>query len=125
MSGYKKLEVWKRSHGVVLEIYKVVGKFPDSERFALASQMTRAAVSIPSNIAEGYGNLHAKILIRHLGIARGSANELEYQLLLARDLGYLGNEQHAVLAEEILEIKKMLSGFINSVLAKLEGKPKK
>jgi len=120
MGGYQRLEIWKRSHSLTLEIYRITKGFPDNEKFGLISQMTRAASSIPSNIAEGYGNIHLKIFQKHLGVARGSAYELEYQLLLAKDLGYIEKEEYEKINAEIVELKKMLSGFIRSVISKME-----
>jgi len=119
MGGYRRLEIWKKSHSLTLEIYRITKEFPENEKFGLVSQMTRAASSIPSNIAEGYGNIHLKIFQRHLGIARGSAYELEYQLLLAKDLNYIDKEEYEKINAEIVELKKMLTGFIKSVISKI------
>jgi four helix bundle protein len=83
---YQKLDVWNVSMDLVEAIYRLSSKFPDSERYGLRSQAQRAAVSIPSNIAEGYGRLHRGDYLRHLSIARGSLMELETQLALAARL---------------------------------------
>ncbi len=83
------MNVWKAAHQVTVKIYRVTRKFPDEERYGLTSQMRRAAVSIPANIAEGYGRRKAQDKARFYNISRGSAEELKYHLILAKDLGYL------------------------------------
>jgi four helix bundle protein len=86
---YRDLDVWKKSMELVISIYQLCRQFPDSERFGLTSQLQRAAVSIPSNIAEGYGRLHSGDYARFLTIARGSLMEPETQLQIALHLGYI------------------------------------
>lgn len=90
---HKDLEVWKISMDLVIKIYKITKSFPDSEKFALASQMCRAAISIPSNIAEGCGRGTDKDTLRFLDIALGSSAELETQLLIAQALGYANMQE--------------------------------
>ena len=107
----RKLTVWQRSHQFTLKVYTLTKTFPREESLALTSQMRRAASSIPSNIAEGCGRGGAGELARFVQIASGSASELEYQLLLALDLGYLSPEVHKDAEREITEIKRMLTGF--------------
>jgi four helix bundle protein len=80
---YRQLDVWQRAMDLVEAVYEVAANFPDSEKFGLRSQMQRAAVSIPSNIAEGYGRTHRGDYVRHLSIARGSLMELETQMTLS------------------------------------------
>lgn len=106
------MKVWEKSHVLVLAIYGETAEFPDHERYGLVSQMRRAAVSIPSNIAEGYGRGGDKELARFLHISLGSAKELEYQLLLARDLFYVTPEAYQTLQGQMLEIQNMIAGFI-------------
>ena len=89
MKDYRKLKVWEKSHKLALEVYKATLEFPKTEVYGLVSQMRRAASSIPSNIAEGSGRGGDAELARFLRIAMGSASELKYQLLLARDLKYV------------------------------------
>lgn len=115
MGDYKQLAVWQKSHQFVLGIYKASAAFPKDELYGVSSQLRRAAVSIPSNIAEGSGRGGDGELIRFLHIAAGSAHEAEYQLLLARDLGYFGSEIYTQFEREIVEIKRMLAGLINKL----------
>ena len=91
--SFKDLIVWQRSYKLVLEMYKAARDFPKSEDYGLSQQMRRAAVSIPSNIAEGYGRKHKAEYNQHLSIAYGSLLELETQFLLAKDLGYVIENQ--------------------------------
>ena len=113
MSDFKELEVWHKSIDVVTEIYQLSALFPDAERFGLSSQIRRAAVSIPSNIAEGSARHHAKDFIHFLRIADGSAAEVETQLIIAAKLGFIETVEN--LTAEIVVIRKMLAGLIKSL----------
>ena len=88
---FTQLEVWKLSHGLTLDIYRLVRTFPRAERFELASQMRRAPLSVPANIAEGFGRMSARDKARFYVIGKGSAEELRYYFMVVRDLGYLGD----------------------------------
>ena len=112
MQDYKKLKVWEKSHQLTLAIYKATEPFPKAEVYGLTSQMRRASSSIGFNIVEGCGRDTNAQLLAALFISLGSANELEYQLLLARDLGFLAATDYASLAEAALEVKRMLSALI-------------
>jgi len=112
MRDFRQLMVWQRSHQLVLRIYKMTSTFPADERYGLISQMRRSCTSIPTNIAEGCGRRTDRELAQFSQIAMGSASELEYQLLLARDLGYLPQDQYQPIHNELVEIKKMLNRFI-------------
>ncbi len=92
--GFRKLLVWQRAHELVLSIYKMTEKFPKSEVFALTSQVRRAVVSIPANIAEGQGAGTKPQFARYLDIAKGSLSEVEYYLVLAKDLKYIDPEKY-------------------------------
>jgi four helix bundle protein len=92
--GFRKLLVWQRAHELVLAVYKMTDKFPKSEMFALTSQLRRAAVSIPANIAEGQGAGTKPQFARYLDIAKGSLSEVEYYLVLAKDLQYIKPETY-------------------------------
>ncbi|OCX50955.1 four helix bundle protein [Mucilaginibacter sp. PPCGB 2223] len=107
MHKYKELIVWKKSITLVTEIYLVTGSFPDKERFNLISQINRAAVSIPSNIAEGAGRNSDKEFIQFLSIAHASSYELETQLIVSNNLGYIKKEELNKLLESIEELQKM------------------
>lgn len=94
MQDFRNLQVWSKAHKLTLDIYKLTSRFPKDELFGLRSQMRRCSSSIGSNIAEGCGRLGDAELNRFLLIAMGSASELEYQLLLSRDLGYVHSDLH-------------------------------
>ena len=111
MKDYKKLNIWQRSHQMTLAIYSASRAFPRDEQYGLTSQTRRAAASIPANVAEGCGRDSDAELKRFLDIAHGSASELDYHLLLARELGYLEGHEHDRLASELGEIKRMIGAF--------------
>jgi four helix bundle protein len=111
MQRYRELEVWKRSHALVLRVYHLTKAFPDDERFGLTSQLRRAAVSVPSNIAEGSKRRTDQDFARFLNIAEGSLSETDYLLLCAKDLGYVASRAQVQLADEIDEISRMLYTF--------------
>ncbi|MDA3861348.1 MAG: four helix bundle protein [Melioribacteraceae bacterium] len=111
MHNFKELKVWQKGRSFVKEIYLTVSKFPPEEKFALTSQMKRAAISIPSNIAEGAGRETENDFARFLDIANGSAFELETQIYLAFDLKFITEEKLNNLIDKIEEIEKMIYGF--------------
>ena len=116
MQDYKKIDVWKRSYEFSKEIYGITSGFPDEEKFGLASQVRRAAVSIPINIAEGSGRNSRKDFANFIQIAIGSASEVECELLLSKDLNFIDDENFSGLCKEIIEIRKMLISFRKSLL---------
>ena len=115
MREFKTLEVWKRSIKIVKKVYEIVDTFPKKEDYALGSQLRRAVVSISSNIAEGCGRRTNKDTVQFLYIALGSVNEVESQLFIAREFGYLLDDVLGVLINELREIAKMLMGLIDYV----------
>lgn len=115
MLDYRKLNVWQKAHEFALGIYKISSGFPQNEIYGLVSQMRKAAVSIPSNISEGCGRIGNSELKQFLSISMGSANELEYQLFLACDLGYISRNDHKKLNSNIEEIRKMLASYIKKI----------
>lgn len=115
MSDYRNLKVWEYAHDCVVKTYKITSEYPETERYGLVSQMRRAAASIPSNIAEGYGNGYNNNIVRFLNIAMGSAFELEYQFYLSKDLDYITNDIYLEMDGRIVQIKKMLTGLIKSL----------
>src|SRR3989337_1180931 len=117
MKEYRSLDVWKSGHLLTLEIYRQTKKFPKEELFGLTSQIRRAGSSIPANIAEGCGRDGDAELARFLQIARGSASELEYHLLLGHDLGFLSDPDYGQLSQETTELKQMLTSFIKKLKA--------
>ena len=94
MKDYRQLKVWERSHRLTVTLYRVTARFPAEERYGLTSQIRRAAASIPANIAEGCGRDGDAELARFCRIASGSASELDYHLLLAKELGLLGDNSY-------------------------------
>lgn len=112
MQSFKNIQVWQKSHDITLEIYQLTKEFPNEEKFGLTSQMRRSAASIPTNIAEGSGRGSDADFARFLQYSMGSASELEYQLILAKDLGYLPLEKYIQINPQITEIKRMLTGFL-------------
>lgn len=113
---FRSLDVWNKSYGVSLKIYKVTESFPDSERYGLISQLRRAAISIPCNIAEGCGKDSNKEFARFLYIAYGSAKECETLLMLSKDLGFIkGDTNYDELLDNINHIGRMLNSFASTV----------
>ena len=117
MKDFRKLNVWQKSHELTVEIYNVTKMFPASELYGLTSQIRRACSSIPVNIAEGCGRGGDAEFNRFTQIAMGSASELEYHLLLAKDLKYLNEDDYTKLNNEIEEIKRMLTSLIKKLRA--------
>ena len=115
INSYRDLVVWKRSMELVMEIYKLVQYLPNEETYALSSQIRRAAVSIPSNIAEGNGRASTKDYARFLSMARGSKYELETQLLICERLNYLTKEQ----ISKAMCISDEIGRMLNVLIAKL------
>jgi four helix bundle protein len=111
MHKYKELKVWQRSIELVTEIYTVTAKFPDKERFGLISQINRASVSIPSNIAEGAGRNSTKEFLYFLSIAHASSYQKETQLIISKNLNYLSITELDILSEKLNEWQKMSYSF--------------
>jgi four helix bundle protein len=118
MGNYRELEVWRRAQRFALTMYRLTEAFPMRERYGLASQMRRAAVSVASNIAEGCGRQGDRELARFLRIARGSVHEVECQLMLAGELGYLKQETCADLERSTAELSRMLNRLIRTFPAR-------
>ncbi len=118
MQDFRRLLVWQKSHAMALSVYRATAPFPEPERYGLTSQMRRAAFSIPSNIAEGCGRAGRSELRQYLHVSLGSASELDYFLLLARDLQFLTPRQYDSLETRIHEIKLMLAGLIRRISGK-------
>jgi four helix bundle protein len=116
--NYHELIVWQKAMDLVTEIYKITATLPNEERFGLSSQARRAAVSIPSNIAEGHGRKSTGAYLNHLSIAYGSLMELETQIQIALRLDFIGTDKSATLITQTTEIGKMLNGLKNSLAAK-------
>ena len=115
LKTYRDLQVWQRSVDLVEEIYRVTASFPPDERYGLTSQLRRAAVSIPSNIAEGYCRKHRREYQQHLSIARGSLGEIETQLIIAVRLDHITRENTLHAWEQCQEVGRMLNKLITSL----------
>ena len=115
LRSYQKLIGWKKGIELVADIYRLTQKFPKQEIYGLTSQIRRAAVSIPSNIAEGQGRMSRGEFKQFLGHARGSVFELESQVLIARNLAYLNIEEGEFLLERIAELGRVLNGLLKSL----------
>lgn len=120
MRPHEKLDVWKMSVDMVVRVYDCTKVFPSEEKFGLTSQIRRAAVSIPANIAEGAARQHDKEFIQFLSIAQGSTSELETELLIAQRLGYVEEQIYQNLYEEINTIARMIVGLMNHVKSRLQ-----
>ena len=117
MRDFKRYNVWEVSHQFVLKIYKITKQFPQSENYQLVSQMQRAAYSIPSNFSEGCGRGSDKDFNRFVTICLGSAHELEYYILLAKDLKYIERSTYEVLITEINKIKRKLYSLSKKLIS--------
>ena len=123
MKTYRELDVWKKAMDLVMAVYDLTSEFPPSEQYGLTSQIQRAAVSIPANIAEGYGRLHRGDYVHHLSIARGSLAELETHITIAVRLNFASREKSVLIWSLSQEVGKMLSALIIN-LQKKPNKPK-
>ena len=111
MRSHNNLDVWKKSVDFVVSIYRATEHFPKEEKFGLTSQLRRAAVSIPANIAEGAARRYPKDYLRFVSTAQGSASEVETELLIANRLGFLDNADFTSLSHELDDIGKMITGL--------------
>ena len=114
MQDFRNLEVWKKAHHLTLDIYRLTERFPRTEVFGLSIQLRRGAAAIATNLAEGSGHSQVEFA-KFVQIAFGSACEVEYQLLLSRDLGLISAEEHESLTANVLDIKRMLNGLLKRV----------
>lgn len=115
MRNFQDLSIWQKSHSLTLKIYRVTNAFPKEEMFGLISQMRRSSSSIPTNIAEGCGRNSNPDFKRFLIIAAGSSSELEYQLILSKDLKYISETVYKELENELIETRKMIYSFIKNI----------
>ena len=119
MQHYQQLLVWQKAMDLVVHCYEVTKTFPTEERYGLTSQIRRAGVSVPANIAEGHSRFHTKEFLNHLSIARGSLAELETELMISQRVGFLSPEQLDRLLVMSDEIGRMTAGLRQSLEAKL------
>lgn len=117
MKDFRNLKVWEKAHNLALEVYRTTESFPQAETYGLKSQLRRSATSIPTNIAEGCGRGSDKDFGRFLQVAMGSASEVEYHIILCRDLKLIGDSVYSNLNSDVIEVKKMLATLIKKLKA--------
>ena len=115
MRNYRELQVWNKAHSLTIDLYRASRAFPREEMYGVTSQLRRAATSIGANLAEGCGRRTSNELARFVRIAMGSASELDYHLLLCRDLEFLKDDEFKKLSARLIEVRKMLTAFLSSV----------
>ena len=118
INSFHDLEIWKLAHELVLEIYKLTNDFPSKEEYRLTSQLVRAAISIPNNIAEGMGRFSRKEFLQFLNIARGSTEECKYLIILSKDLKYIDIATYDLITEKYNLLGKKINALINSIKRK-------
>lgn len=121
MKSFTDLNAWKEGHKLVLSVYSLTKKFPKEEIFALSNQMRRCVVSITSNIAEGFSRQTAKEKIQFYSIAQGSVTELQNQLLISRDVGFISQEEFSSSATLSVSVHKLLSGLMKSAQSRMRN----
>ena len=117
MKDFHELKVWQKAHHLTLTVYQITTKFPREELYGLTSQLRRCSASIPANLAEGYGRNGDAEFARFCSIAMGSASELEYHLLLAKDLRLIQTKDHVELSQRTTELKRMLAALLQKLNA--------
>ncbi len=115
IKSFTDLNAWRKGHELVLDIYKITKTFPSDEKYGLSDQMRRCAVSITSNIAEGFSRRGNKEKLQFYYISLGSVTEVQNQLLIARDIGYIKNLEFKKIAEKTVEVSKLTNGLIKSL----------
>lgn len=115
MQDFKQLPVWRKSHELTLAIYRSTAEFPFEEIYGLTGQLRRAAAAIPTQVAGGFGRQNSADFARALSAALGSANEVEYLLMLAHDLGWLNDTTFGILSRGVAEVQRMLNSLYNKV----------
>ena len=115
IKSFEDLLVWQKAHKIVLNIYKLLEKFPKEEKYRIIDQLVRAVISIPTNISEGFGRYTSKDYIHFLIISRGSLSEVKYLILLSKDLKYITENEYQELNNDLSEVGKMLNGLIYSL----------
>jgi four helix bundle protein len=122
--NYRDLQVWNKAHSLTLDLYRLSQRFPREELYGITGQLRRAAVSIGANLAEGCGRRTSTELARFVRIALGSASELDYHLLLPRDLEFMSGDDFMRVEKHLTEVRKMLTSFLSSVEEQIELKSK-
>src|SRR5262249_41426602 len=122
MRNYRELQVWNKAHNLTLELYRVSRGFPREEIYGVTNQLRRAAASIGADLAEGCGRRTSNELARFVRIALGSASELDYHLLLSHDLEFINGGDFTRTANQLTEVRKMLTSFLSSVEKQIDGR---
>lgn len=122
MRNYRDLQVWTKAHLLTLELYRISRAFPREEIYGLTSQLRRSASSIGANLAEGCGRRTSNELARFVRIAMGSASELDYHLVLCRDLGFLKTDDYEHSSKGLTEVRKMLTSFLSRIEEQIDTK---
>ncbi|MFT4094980.1 MAG: four helix bundle protein [Niabella sp.] len=122
MRDFRKYEAWQLSHLLVLKVYSITKNFPVDEKYGLISQIRRSAQSVPTNFAEGSSKISEKEFIRFLDMALGSATELDYQLELSKDLGYISEDVYEKLNADIVSIKKLIYNLQQKIINDLKSR---
>ncbi len=115
MKDFKDLKVWQKAHGLTLDVYRIAENFPKREMYGLTAQIKRSAASIGANIVEGCGRRSDGEFRRFVQIARGSASETEYHLILAHDLGFLSDAHYRSLMTKLVEVQRMLTSLLQAL----------
>lgn len=113
--SFRDLKIWTQSHQLALDVYKQIDQFPAKEKFVIASQLSRCVISVPANIAEGFGRKSSKEFIQFLHISLGSLEETRYFLILSKDLGYISRIKFNIFDHQIDEIKSKIHAFIRTM----------
>jgi four helix bundle protein len=124
MRNYQDLQVWAKAHALLLDLYHVSRGFPKDELYGITSQVRRAVLSIGSNLAEGCGRRTSGEMARSIRVAMGSASELDYQVLVCRDLGYMKADDYQRMSKKLVEVRKMLTAFLDKVEAQIDSQAK-
>ena len=118
MQDFEKLKVWQKAHALAIDVHRLAGAIPRAEGMALAAQLRRSALSVPSNIAEGAGKGGDGEFRRYLQIAMGSASETAYHLMVARDLGFMETATYDDLTSRIAEVRRMATGLLKRIASR-------
>jgi four helix bundle protein len=125
MSDFRKLDVWEKSHTLLLNVHSAAKEIHGADYMALRNQMLRAAMSVPTNLVEGVGQKTAREFARFIRISLNSSNELEYHLLIARDFEVMQAEPYDMLVRQTVEVRKMLHGLLRKVDGRADDDKKK
>lgn len=122
MRNYRELQVWTKAHSLTLELYRLSRLFPKEELYGIVAQLRRAASSIGANLAEGCGRQTQPEFARFVRVAMGSASELDYHLVLARDLGLLNDDGYKQVSKQLTDVRKMLASLLKTIELEINAK---